>query len=276
MPEVLRYGVFLPPMGEMADPRTVAALSAAAEDAGWDGFFVWDHVMRADDSLPVSDPFVVLAAVACATTRVTIGPLITPLSRRRPQVVARQTVTLDRLSGGRLVLGVGLGNDNGREQSAFGEEVDPVRRGRLLDESLEVLTGLWSGARVSHHGVLTVDDVRFVPGPVSRIPIWVGGTWPNKPPLRRAARFDGAFPIGDTLQGPEDVAALLAFVADLRDDDSAFDVVLQGRDGRHEGGAAADYAGLAEAGATWWLEALQPTDSLAMAHALIAAGPPRR
>ncbi len=121
---MLRYGVFLPPFGELADPRTQAALAVEAENAGWDGYFVWDHVVRVDDSLAVSDPFVVLSAIACATTRVLIGPLITPLARRRPWVVARQTVTLDRLSGGRLVLGVGLGNDNGRELSAFGEELD--------------------------------------------------------------------------------------------------------------------------------------------------------
>jgi alkanesulfonate monooxygenase SsuD/methylene tetrahydromethanopterin reductase-like flavin-dependent oxidoreductase (luciferase family) len=272
---VLRYGVFLPPFGELADPRTQAALAAEAETAGWDGYFVWDHVVRVDDSLPVSDPFVVLAAVACATTRLTIGPLITPLARRRPWVVARQTVTLDHLSGGRLVLGVGLGNDNGRELSAFGEELDAVARGRLLDESLEILTGLWSGARVSHNGLLTVEDVRFVPGPVSRIPVWVGGTWPNKPPMRRAARYDGFFPIGEAMHSPEDVAALQAFVRDLRDDDLPFDVILHGRDARHEDGTPADLTGLAEAGATWWLEALQPTDTLAMAYALITAGPPR-
>jgi alkanesulfonate monooxygenase SsuD/methylene tetrahydromethanopterin reductase-like flavin-dependent oxidoreductase (luciferase family) len=273
---MLKYGVFLPPMGELADPRTVAALAAETEDAGWDGFFVWDHLMRADDSLAVSDPWVTLAAVACATSRVTIGPLITPLSRRRPQVVARQAVTLDHLSGGRLVLGVGLGNDNGREQSAFGEELDPRVRGALLDESLEVITSLWSGARVTHNGRLVVDDVRFVPGPVSRIPIWVGGTWPNKPPMRRAARFDGAFPIGEAMRSPEDVASLVSFVAALRDDDAAFDVVLHGRDARHEDGTAADFEGLAQAGATWWLEALEPTDTLAAAYALITAGPPGR
>jgi alkanesulfonate monooxygenase SsuD/methylene tetrahydromethanopterin reductase-like flavin-dependent oxidoreductase (luciferase family) len=273
---VLRYGVFLPPFGELADPRTQAALAIEAENAGWDGYFVWDHVLRVDDSLAVSDPFVVLAAIACATTRLLIGPLITPLARRRPWVVARQTVTLNHLSGGRLVLGVGLGNDNGRELSAFGEVLDPVARGRLLDESLEILTGLWSGARVSHHGSLTVDDVRFVPSPLTHIPLWVGGTWPNKPPLRRAARYDGMFPIGEALRSPEDVAELLSAVRELRDDDSPFDVILQGRDTRHEDGSAADLAGLAQAGATWWLEALQPTDTLAMAYALITAGPPGR
>jgi alkanesulfonate monooxygenase SsuD/methylene tetrahydromethanopterin reductase-like flavin-dependent oxidoreductase (luciferase family) len=272
---VLRYGVFLPPFGELADPRAQAALAAVAESSGWDGYFVWDHVVRVDDALAVSDPYVVLAAVACATTRLTIGPLITPLARRRPWVVARQTVTLDHLSGGRLVLGVGLGNDNGRELSAFGEELDPVARGRLLDESLEILTGLWSGARVTHNGSLTVDGVRFAPGPVSRIPLWVGGTWPNKPPLRRAARYDGFFPIGEGMRSPSDVAALLSFVREIRGD-SDFDVILQGRDARHEDGTAADLAGLAEAGATWWLEALEPTDTLNMAYALITAGPPGR
>jgi alkanesulfonate monooxygenase SsuD/methylene tetrahydromethanopterin reductase-like flavin-dependent oxidoreductase (luciferase family) len=272
----LRYGVFLPPFGELVDPRTQAALAAEAEGAGWDGYFVWDHVVRVDDSLPVSDPYVVLAAIACATTRMVIGPLITPLARRRPWVVARQTVTLDHLSGGRLVLGVGLGNDNGRELSAFGEELDPVARGRLLDESLEVLTRLWSGARVTHSGLLTVDGVRFLPTPLDRIPLWVGGSWPNKPPLRRAARYDGMFPIGEAMRSPSDVAELVAAVRELRGDVDGFDVVLHGRDARHEDGTPADFAGLAEAGATWWLEALQPTDTLAQAYATITAGPPGR
>ena len=272
----LRYGVFLPPFGELADPRTQAALAAEAENAGWDGYFVWDHVVRVDDSLAVSDPYIVLAAIACATTRITIGPLITPLARRRAQVVARQTVTLDHLSGGRLVLGVGLGNDNGRELSAFGEELDAKARGRLLDESLEILTGLWSGARVTHNGTLTVDDVRFVPGPVSHIPVWCGGSWPNKPPLRRAARFDGMFPIGESMRSAADVALLVSAVHELRGSTDDFDVVLQGRDARHEDGTPADFDALEAAGMTWWLEALQPTDTLAQAYATITAGPPNR
>ena len=272
----LRYGVFLPPFGELADPRTQAALAAEAENAGWDGYFVWDHIVRIDDALAVSDPWVVLSAVACATSPLVIGPLITPLARRRPWVVARQSVSLDHLCGGRLVLGVGLGNDNGRELSAFGEVLDPVARGRLLDESLEILTGLWSGARVTNSGSLTVDDVRFLPGPVSHIPVWVGGTWPNKPPLRRAARYDGMFPIGEAMRSPADVEVLLAAVRELRGDTEGFDVVLQGRDARHEDGSAADFEALAAAGATWWLEALQPTDTLAQAYATITAGPPGR
>lgn len=274
------HGVFLPPFGELADPRTMAALAVDAEQSGWDGFFVWDHVVRADDSLPVSDPWVVLAAVAGATTRLRIGPLVTPLPRRRPWVLARQTVTLDHLSGGRLTLGVGLGNDRGRELSAFGEETDARSRARLLDASLDILTGLWAGERVSYdaHG-LRVDAVRFTPSPVQRprIPIWVGGEWPNRAPMRRAARYDGVFPVGGTAMGPGEVTELLAVVAGHRPADAGpFDVVLRGRGGAHLDGAPADLDALEAAGVTWWLEALQPDDTLADTRRLIAAGPPGR
>jgi probable F420-dependent oxidoreductase len=275
----VRFAVDLPPFGEFAEPATVVELAVAAEEAGWDGFFLWDHVMRADTSLPVSDAWVILAAVACATSRIRIGPMVTPLPRRRPWIVARQAATLDRLSGGRLVLGVGIGNDRGRELSAFGEETDPKARGLLLDESLDVITGLWSGEQVSYAGErLRVDDARFVPTPVQRprVPIWAGGEWPNRAPLRRAARYDGAFPVGVERFDAADVARLLDVVREHRAPDAGpFDVVLSGRGGAHHDGTPADLAGLAEAGLTWWVEALEPADTFAAGRALVTAGPPR-
>jgi probable F420-dependent oxidoreductase len=275
----VRFAVDLPPFGDFAEPATVVELAVAAEEAGWDGFFLWDHVMRSDTSLPVSDAWVILAAVASATSRIRIGPMVTPLPRRRPWVVARQTATLDRLSGGRLTLGVGIGNDRGRELSAFGEETDPKARGRLLDEALDVVTGLWSGDPVSYAGErFRVDGARFVPTPVQRprVPIWVGGEWPNRPPLRRAARYDGAFPVGADRFDADDVKRLLAIVREHRAPDAGpFDVVLSGRGGAHHDGTQADIGALGDAGVTWWVETLQPDDSLSAGRALVTAGPPR-
>jgi alkanesulfonate monooxygenase SsuD/methylene tetrahydromethanopterin reductase-like flavin-dependent oxidoreductase (luciferase family) len=178
----MRYAVNVPNFAEYADPRTAAALAAEAEAAGWDGFFVWDHmVFDRRLRLPVADPWVLLAAVALATERLRLGPMVTPLARRRPWKVARETVTLDHLSGGRLLLGVGLGTPAADEYGAFGEPTGRRERAAMLDEALEVLILLWSGGTVSSHGRhYRLEEIAFLPAPVQRprIPILVAGTWP--------------------------------------------------------------------------------------------------
>jgi Luciferase-like monooxygenase len=142
-------GRTIAPENELANPALVADLAAAAEEAGWHGVFVWDHVRWREPVVEVADPWITLTAIATASERVRIGPMVTPLARRRPVKVARETATLDRLSGGRLTLGVGLGNDHaGRELSITGEEIDGRRRARMLDESLQILTAAWSGEPV--------------------------------------------------------------------------------------------------------------------------------
>jgi alkanesulfonate monooxygenase SsuD/methylene tetrahydromethanopterin reductase-like flavin-dependent oxidoreductase (luciferase family) len=194
----LKRAIFVALFEELSEPALAAELAAHAEARGWDGFFVWDHVAYLPPVRRLADPWVTLAAVAVATSRVVIGPLVTPIARRRPHQLARETVTLDRLSGGRLVLGVGLGpGDTGEfEPERFGEEGDPRARARLLDEGLERLLGYWGG--------------EFEPLPIQRprIPIWVAVRYPNRRPLRRAARFEGVFPID--LPGPEALAELAA------------------------------------------------------------------
>jgi alkanesulfonate monooxygenase SsuD/methylene tetrahydromethanopterin reductase-like flavin-dependent oxidoreductase (luciferase family) len=199
-----RHGIFVAPFEELSDPRVVAELAARAEERGWDGFFIWDHVAYAPPVRALADPWVTLAAVAVATERVTIGPLVTPLPRRRPHRLARETATLDRLSGGRLVLGVGIGSGRTGEfdPERFGEEGDPRERARLLDEGLAQLASYWQG--------------EFEPAPVQspRIPVWVAARWPNRRPVRRAARWNGLFPI--ELPGPEALADLAAAVSALR------------------------------------------------------------
>jgi alkanesulfonate monooxygenase SsuD/methylene tetrahydromethanopterin reductase-like flavin-dependent oxidoreductase (luciferase family) len=249
----MRSGLFVPIFDELADPTIVAELSAEAEDAGWHGMFVWDHVRWREPVVDVADPWITLAAVATATERIRLGPMVTPLARRRPVKVARETATLDRLSGGRLTLGAGLGSDSfGSEFSITGEELDDRRRGSMLDESLEILVAAWSGEPVHHRGEhYTVEGMRFLPRPVQRpgVPVWVAGFYGKPRPLRRAARHDGFFPVN--LEHPDQLAEIVAELTALRREAGKtgaepYDVVAA----LPPGGNPASYAA---AGATWWL-----------------------
>ncbi len=248
-----KRGIFAAPFDELAEPATLAELASAAEAGGWDGFFVWDHISYREPVRAIADPWVALAALACATRRLRIGPMVTPLSRRRVQKLARETVTLDRLSRGRLTLGVGLGSDRNDELERFGEVTDPRQRARLLDQGLERLTRLWAG--------------EFEPPPVQRprIPIWVAARWPNRRPLRRAARWDGLFPI--ELPGPDALAELVAEVGAMRGErGGAFDVAVE----IAPGDAARPWE---EAGASWVLTGFGYTPALAEVRRTIEAGP---
>ncbi|MFB7873952.1 LLM class flavin-dependent oxidoreductase [Nocardia sp. NPDC056064] len=263
---VLRHGVYLPPFGELADPRVLAEIAAEAEAAGFDGAFVWDHVARPNDpGLPVGDAWIGMAAIAAATTRLVFGPRVTPLSRRRPQDVARETVALDLLGAGRLVLGVGLGSDETGEFTRLGEIIAPGERAHRLDEALEVLTALWSGEVVEHDGpAYRIDGVQFLPRPVQRprIPIWVGAQSVRQAPLRRAARYDGLCPEAT----PGELVDMLGIVAEHRGDLTGFEVAIA---------AATDEQRDAyeSAGATWWLVALPKICSRAEALDRVRRGP---
>jgi alkanesulfonate monooxygenase SsuD/methylene tetrahydromethanopterin reductase-like flavin-dependent oxidoreductase (luciferase family) len=245
----MRSGLFMPLFDELADPLVVARLAAEAEVAGWHGFFVWDHVRWREPVVDVADPWITLAAIATATERIRFGPMVTPLARRRPVKVARETATLDRLSGGRLTLGVGLGGDTwGNELTITGEELDDRKRAEMLDEALGILTAAWSGDAVRHRGThYTVDSMRFLPRPVQRpgIPVWVAGYYGKPRPLRRAARYDGFFPIN--LDSPDQLAEVVADLAVLRGESSTpFDVIAALP-------AGTDPAPYAAVGATWWM-----------------------
>jgi alkanesulfonate monooxygenase SsuD/methylene tetrahydromethanopterin reductase-like flavin-dependent oxidoreductase (luciferase family) len=270
----MRSGLFLPPFDALADPGVVARLSAEAEEAGWHGVFLWDNLRYEEPVVDVADPWIMLAAMAMATERVRLGPLVTPLARRRPAKVARETATLDRLSGGRLTLGVGLGSDRfASEYSMTGEELDDRRRAGMLDESLEILAAAWTGETVHHRGEhYTVDGMRFMPRPVQRpgVPVWVAGYYGKPRPLQRAARYQGFFPLG--LDHPEQVAEIVAALAALRRDaarDPAepYDIVVALEPGD-------DPAPYAAAGATWWLVSF-PWDapSVDQVQAVIREGP---
>jgi len=275
----MRYAVFAPNLGGYSDPRTLAELAVLAEEYGWEGFFLFDHILPTEQGEPLSDPWVTLGAIAAKTSRIRIGTLVTPLPRRRPWKLARETVTLDRLSGGRLTLGVGLGGPPEREFETFGEAGDLATRGRMLDEGLRVLEGLWSGESFSIEGEFyRVNDAVFQPTPVQspRIPVWVGAKWRNKAPLRRATRWDGVVPIphdGEAVT-PDALESVVSYVASHRRATSAFDVALADHDGDRRKGALQDYA---DAGLTWWIQRIHPpwAGSLAEARDLVRQGPPK-
>lgn len=243
-----RRGIFVAPFDELADAKLLAELAARAEAAGWDGFFLWDHV---DYRAPVSalaDPWVCMAAIACATERVKLGPLITPPARRRIHKLARETVTLDRLSGGRLIFGAGLGSDNSGEFSKFGEESDAKARAKLLDEGLAQLVRYWGG--------------EFKPQPVQkpRIPVWLAARWPNRRPVRRALEWDGLFPID--LPGTDALAELVGEVREAHPEGDGFEIVVTNP-------ADVDPAQWEAAGATWCLTGFGSQPTLAEVAAAI-------
>ncbi|QNN52805.1 LLM class flavin-dependent oxidoreductase [Nocardioides mesophilus] len=206
-----RRGLFVAPFDALADPGLVGDLAASADAAGWDGFFVWDHLQYGDRVSAIADVWTCCAAVAMRTEKLLFGPMVTPLARRRPQVLARQAASLAVLSGGRFVLGLGLGDDWVGEFSSFRDEPDPKVRGRMLDEGLEVLTALLSGEQVDHDGNhYTVHSAGFHPAP--SVPIWLAGRFGNQAPLRRAARHDGFFVIG--LDSPGDLGEVSAALSE--------------------------------------------------------------
>ncbi len=266
----LRSALWLPIFDDLAEPAVVARLAAEAEEAGWHGVFVWDHLRWRAPVRRVADPWITLAAMATATERLRLGPMVTPLARRRPPKVARETATLDRLSGGRLTLGVGLGSNRfADELRATGEEVDDRLRGQMLDESLETLAAAWSGAPVHHHGRhYTVDDISFLPRPVQRpgVPVWAAGFPGNAAPLRRAARHDGFFPVN--LEHPDQLADIVTTIIDLRQGKTTpYDIAVALPPG-------ADPAPYAKAGATWWLAEFPPdTLSLDQVRGVLRDGP---
>jgi alkanesulfonate monooxygenase SsuD/methylene tetrahydromethanopterin reductase-like flavin-dependent oxidoreductase (luciferase family) len=260
----MKYGLYLPNFGAFGDVHLLVEVAQEAEEAGWDGFFLWDHL--ADWNLPMVDPWVALAAVAAHTDRIRIGTTVTPLPRRRPWKVARETVTLDHLSGGRVNLSVGSGG-GGLEWEGLGEQADHRLRGEMLDEALTILDGLWRGEPFSFKGAhYQMDEVCFTPEPLQspRIPVWVGGNWPHRKPFRRAARWDGVFPLfnyklslEEELQQFDD---MITFVHSLRGDAAGpFDVIMMGVSPVEDrAGAAALVAQYTALGATWWLELLYP------------------
>jgi alkanesulfonate monooxygenase SsuD/methylene tetrahydromethanopterin reductase-like flavin-dependent oxidoreductase (luciferase family) len=263
----MRQALFLPPFGELSDAAVLAELAHRAEGRGWDGLFLWDHVIRRpDEPQDIADVWVAMTAMALATRRLRFGAMITPLVRRRPQILARQTVTLDRLSQGRLIVGLGLGVDSTGELSRFGELLDERRRGDLLDEGSDLLVRLWSGAQVEHRGnYFTADGVRFLPRPVQQPhpPLWMAARGAARRPVRRAARYDGLFAIEVDADG---LGAMARVVENERGSLNGFDIAVRVED-------QPDLAAAGRAGATWAMWSPEPGISISTVEARIDAGP---
>lgn len=275
----MRFGVYVPTFGEY-DVDTLARLAREAEAAGWDGFFIWDHLAwTPDGGQDLADTTVALTAIALATERVRFGALVTPLARRRPWKLAKETATLDRLSGGRLVVGAGLGAQG--DIAPFGDGGPPAQLAARLDEALDLLASLWSGQPVGHEGEhFRVQGALLRPSPLQqpRIPIWVAGFWPNRPPFRRAARWDGALPLtrGHLIEelSPEELRRCRDYISAHRTSSDPFDLVAFAATQPRTPDTVAEYE---QAGATWWVEAVNPlAESLADFRNRISRGPIRR
>lgn len=226
----MRFALNVPNFGALSDPNTLMELADHADQAGWDGFFLWDHILLWDRN-SIADPWIALAAIAAKTKRIRIGPMVTPVARRRPWKVAREATSLDQLSGGRLVFGAGLGNPADTEFDAFGENPDARIRAAKLDEGLEIIAGMWSGQPYGYQGKYNrIEPFTFLPRPVQqpRIPVWIAGKWPHRAPFRRAAHWDGAFPmkVGDEQMTPSDVREVMGYTNRYRDRGKPFDVSI--------------------------------------------------
>jgi alkanesulfonate monooxygenase SsuD/methylene tetrahydromethanopterin reductase-like flavin-dependent oxidoreductase (luciferase family) len=256
----MKYGLHVPNFGGFGDARVLADLARDAEAAGWHGLFLWDHLLFCEpDHNDHVDPWVALTAVAASTERLMLGPVVTAVARRRPWELARQTVSLQNFSNGRLVLGVGLGDPVEWDFRFFGDDTDPVVRAEKLDEGLEILAGLWSGERFGFEGShYSLEPMTFLPRPVAPIPVWVGGGWPNRRPFRRAAAFDGVVPLsGSDLPRAELDEALRYVAAHRRADAAPIDVVITGRS-EPDDPASLERVAAYDGTATWWLEELSP------------------
>ncbi len=274
----MQYGFILPG----GDLRTLIELAVEAEAAGWDGVFYWDAIYIESAGL-MYDPWVVLAALATHTKRVRIGAVLTPLSRRRPWKLARETVTLDHLSNGRLILPVGLGALDDGGFTKVGEVADRKMRAELLDEGLEILTGLWSGQPFSFQGQhYHLEEMTFLPSALQspRIPIWVVGAWPRIKSMQRVLRYDGLLAAKlpeDGEMTPADIRAMKAFIDEHRTATTPFDIVWEGETPAEDREQAISIVRpWAEAGVTWWTETRWGyTLRLEEVRTRIKAGPPR-
>ena len=258
----MKYGLDVSIAGEFADLPSLIRLAIEAEQARWNGFFLQDYLIS---DQPVVDPWIALSAIATQTHKIRLGVLMTALPRRRAWIVARQTVTLDRLSKGRLIFGAGLGF-NPFDFEAFGENAELRMRAEKLDEGLTILTGLWTGESFQYQGkYYQVKQTQFLPRPVQspRIPIWIAGSWPNRKPFQRAAHWDGVYVMTKKVNGtkltPTDIAEIIAYIRTQRKSKEPFEVAYADETSLDTKESRAIVKSYGEAGVTWWLEGIWNT-----------------
>ncbi len=278
----MKYGLVLPLSGIDGDIEKLVEYAHIAEEEGWEGVFLEDYIVYWTAEGLTYDPWLALTAIALRTQRIRLGTTVTPLPSRLPWKLAREAITLDHLSHGRLILGFGLGD---AQDTHFGEVADLKQRAGMLDEGLDILAGLMSGQPFSYHGqYFTVNKVTFSPKPVQvpRIPIWLGGFWPRKAPALRAARWDGFCPAkvpdehGDGFIKPADIRAIKTLIEAHRSSSAPFDLAAGGYSpGDDPAMARAHVESYREAGATWWIEFVLPSPGEAeLALTRIKQGPP--
>jgi len=277
----LRYAFNFPLFDHLSDERVLAELAYEAEQSGWDSVLVWDHVNLHHPGMasggPHAEPWIALALMAQRTEKILLGTCVTPVARRRPMKLAREILAIHRLSNGRFMFGAGLGVGDA-EFDDLGEERDLRTRGDMLDECLEVISSALSGTPVDFDGKHYQVRTRVALDVPAEVPIWVAGTWPNKKPFRRAARFDGMYAVKagfvDPLT-PQDVAAMSRYIKAYRDDDRPFNLAVGANttnDKAHDSDRA---AALREAGANWWLDGTLTTfEDLNSLRSRLHAGPP--
>jgi alkanesulfonate monooxygenase SsuD/methylene tetrahydromethanopterin reductase-like flavin-dependent oxidoreductase (luciferase family) len=255
----MKFGIYAPNFGKtFGNPKLITKLAIEAEKSGWDGFFLWDHIIYAEEGFPdIVDPFIALTSVAEKTEKIHIGITVTPVPRRRPWKLARETVTLDILSEGRLILGIGLGGPS--ELSLMNEETNPRIMAEMADEQIEILNGLWSGEEFSHIGKhYRIDKVKFLPRPVQRprIKLWGAGTWPKKGPFRRAAKLDGVVPLSEDYTNPltpDDYRKMIEYMK-KHGLSQPYDIVEISFDATKSDDKIRSIHDFQDAGVNWWLE----------------------
>jgi alkanesulfonate monooxygenase SsuD/methylene tetrahydromethanopterin reductase-like flavin-dependent oxidoreductase (luciferase family) len=254
----MKFGIYAPNFGNtFGNPKLITKLAIESEKSGWHGFFLWDHIVNTEGFPDTVDPFIALTSVAENTEKIHIGTTVTPLPRRRPWKLARETVTLDILSEGRLILGIGLGGPS--EFSIMNEETNLRIMAEMADEQLEILNGLWSGEDFSYTGkYYKIDKVKFLPRPVQRpkIKMWGAGTWPKKGPFKRAAKLDGVIPLSVDYRNPltpDDYRNMIEYMKKhgLR---YPFDIVEISFDATRSNDKKRSIQDFQDAGVNWWLE----------------------
>jgi alkanesulfonate monooxygenase SsuD/methylene tetrahydromethanopterin reductase-like flavin-dependent oxidoreductase (luciferase family) len=272
----LRHGVYLPPFGPFGDPQVLVNLAVRAEAAGWDGVFLWDHVVS--DTAPIADCWTSLSAMATNTRTIKIGSTVTPLPRRRPWIIARQASTVSRLSGGRLVVGVGLGSDESGDFSRFGDEASLRVRSSMLDEALDIMRAMWAGTAHAPAGGRYRVDLPASGAEPHPIPVWMASSTRHPRVVDRAIRCDGIFPISDHTLRPDELAQIVEALRHAGlPPDQPYDVAVSGNASpawETPNPDGVDLTGMVEAGVTWWMESLIHFDPLDLSMQVVDAGPP--